>query len=103
MGEAFRHFWTSDECALALNPVDHTLVFELLKRLSNHGSGHPELLAQAMLTGQQVAWLQAEASDLIDDAPFELVVHRNWGSAFDPGCALSCPEEFVDHLKPPTQ
>ena len=81
--QALARAGTGDEGALALHPLDESLVFELGERLAHDGARDAVALAQPMLTGQRVAGLQPIARDAVDDQLAQLVVHRRGGVPVD--------------------
>ncbi|GAB3127190.1 hypothetical protein GCM10027056_26160 [Glaciibacter psychrotolerans] len=64
------------ERSLALDPVDDALMLKLKQRLAHDGAGDTELRAETVFAGKNVAGLQAQRGDVLDDVLLELVVHR---------------------------
>jgi hypothetical protein len=81
--ERFGGLLARDERALALHPLDHALMFELRERLTHHGARDAELLAQAVLTRQEIARAESPLLDGLDDALTELAVHGHGRLAVD--------------------
>ena len=74
--KALGRFLVRHEGALALDPLDHALVFELRQSLPHDRARDAELLAQSVFTRQEIAGPQAEAGDVLDDPALQLVIHR---------------------------
>lgn len=83
VNEALRDFGPRHERALALDPLNDTLVLQLRERLPHNGAGDSVLLAQAMLSRQRVSRIQRTFLDDVVDQPAQLVVHRDGRVSID--------------------
>jgi hypothetical protein len=58
MDQAFGDLAGGHEGALALDPFDHAVVFELPERLPDHGAGNPVQFAHPVLARETVSRCQ---------------------------------------------